>query len=511
MLILARVFRYLTRKKARVILLSGILIVLCTGCLLALSLYRGTGNAVSAVQARFGRGYAISIHLPYDIPNTDFTPFDQALLDKVLRIGGVKEYSIENRYYICFADVIFIKGLYNYSYQLDLNNPDDLSEIAEWNNEQFGQSLTVEEYLKGTELMTHHTRIIGSINTRLNENFDTGTFVLEQGRHIEENDRGCALISKQVAQASGLHLGDTIRGHYNSFLYLRGDPSEIWAGPVDFTIVGIFDVAGYQPFSAEQTAEANIAANWIFVDWKTFETYMGEYASVRGFHDPLEYGKVIFQVENPAELDRIVSQVRMIPELDPIKYDIYVLDAHYRDAIRPLNTIHTLSLLTVLLLLLAAAVTLALLFSLWGKSRRREIGIHLALGFSKREILRQLLTEGMILTVVSFTISCFAVSLAAGPLSDSLLRLTEPAETLDVEEELTPEERLERYRAGDYSMEELRPVTADVDVEEIDTSLSVGMMVIVFVLAAGIVAVALLRGVWSILNTPPRKILSEFW
>jgi ABC-type lipoprotein release transport system permease subunit len=511
--VLARAFCYLYRKKARTVLLSCMIIALCAGCLLALSLYRGTGNAASAVKETFGRGFAVSTHLPRDIPNADFAPFDQALLDKVLGIGGVREYSIESRYYMCFPDVTFTGGLWNYTYEQDLNRPDDLSDIAEWSNEVHGQSLTEEEYLKGMELMTHFTMIFGSTNTKLNENFDAGTFVLEQGRHIGKNDRANALISKQAAQASGLHLGGTITGHYNSFLYLFGDPDEIWAGPVDFTIVGIFDVAGYQPFSEEHTAEADIAANWIFADLKTFEAYMREYASARDIHAPLEYGKAIFQVENPADLERIVSRARKIPELHPVKYDVSVLDAHYRDAIRPLDTIHALSLTVVLLLLLAAAVTLALLFSLWGKSRRREIGIGLSLGFSKREILGQFLAECMILTVVSFAISCFAANLAAGPLGDLLLQSAAPAasaETLDAEE-LSPEERLERHRAGDYSMEELRPATVSVDMGEIDISLSVGAMAIVFALAAGIVTVALLRGVWRILNTPPRKILSEFW
>jgi putative ABC transport system permease protein len=67
-------------------------------------------------------------------------------------------------------------------------------------------------------------------------------------------------------------------------------------------------------------------------------------------------------------------------------------------------------------LLLAAAATLGLLFSLWGKSRRQEIGIDLSIGYSKREILGQFLTECMILTVMSFIISCFAANLAAEPL-----------------------------------------------------------------------------------------------
>jgi ABC-type antimicrobial peptide transport system permease subunit len=486
------------------------LIALSVGCLLALSLHRGTGNAASAVKETFGRGFAVSTHLPRDIPNTDFAPFDQALLDKVLSIGGVKEYSVESWLYICFPDVTLIGGRWNHSYEMVLDDPNYLSHATEVTNEQYGQSLTEEETMEGRELMTHFTTIIGSANTKLNENFDAGTFVLEQGRHIEKNDKACALISKQVAQASGLHLGDTITGHYNSFFYLFGDPGEIWAGPVDFTIVGIFDVAGYQPFSSEYSAEASIVANWIFADLETFETYMTEYASALDIHAPAEYGKAIFQVENLADLDRIVSQARTIPELHPVKYDVSVLDAHYRDAIRPLDTVHALSLAAMLLLLLAAVVTLTLLFSLWGKSRRREIGINLSLGFSKREILSQFLAECMILTIVSFAVACFAANLAARPLSDSLFRAAALAETLDAEE-LSPEEMLERHRTGDYSMEELRPATVSVDVEEIDIRLSFGAVAIVFTLAAGIVAVALLRGVWRTLNTPPRKILSEFW
>jgi putative ABC transport system permease protein len=489
------------------------IIVLCTGCLLALSLYRGTGNAASAVKETFGMGFAVSIHLPRDIPNADFAPFDQALLDKVLGIDGVKEYSFERWFSICFPDVTLIGGLGNHSYEMVLNNPNYLSDYTEVVNEQYGQSLTEEEALKGKELLAHLMKIFGSTNTKLNENFDAGTFILEQGRHIEKNDRACALISKQVAQANRLHLGDTITGHYSSFLYLCGNPDEVWAGPVDFTIVGIFDVAGYQPFSEEHTAETDIAANWIFVDWETYDAYMMEYLSVFDIHEPLEYEKAIFHVENPADLDRIMSRVRAIPELHPVKYGVSALDAHYRDAIRPLNTIHALSLTAVLLLLLAAAATLALLFSLWGKSRRREIGIGLSLGFSKREILGQFLAECMILTVVSFAISCFAANLSAGPLGDSLLQSAAPpapAETLDAEE-LSPEERLERYRAGDHSMEELRPATVSVDMGEIDISLSIGAMAIVFALVAGIVVATLLRGVWRTLNTPPRKILSEFW
>jgi putative ABC transport system permease protein len=510
---LASAFRYLSRKKARTILLSCILVTLCAGCLLALMLYRGTRNAVRDIKEAFASGFAISIltkSLPEGTSTADFAPFDQALLDKVLNIGGVKDYSIENRSYACFEDVTFMGGLWSNAYRMALDDPDYLKGISGQRNELYGQSLTESESLKGMELYTHLSMLIGSTNTELNENFEDGTFVLKQGRHIVKNDRRCAMISKQVAEASGLNLGDFITAHYNSYLYQWGDPNEIWAGPIDLTVVGIFDVAGFQPIG-KYTAEPDIAANWIFTDWESLNTYSVEYASAFDIHvDSTEYGEVIFKVEEPADLERIVSRVRAIPDVDPLRHDVFVLDAHYRDAIRPLNTIHALSLATVLLLLLTTIATLGLLFSLWGKSRRREIGIDLSIGYSKREILGQFLAECMILTVICFAISCFAANLAAGPLAQSLIQSAAVPEALAAEE-LTPEERLERYRAGDFSLEELRPATVDVNVEDIDVRLSFGAMAIVFALAAVIVALALLRGVWGILNTPPRKILSEFW
>jgi predicted permease len=101
------------------------------------------------------------------------------------------------------------------------------------------------------------------------------------------------------------------------------------------------------------------------------------------------------------------------------------------ETVRNARPLLRMLLTAVSLVLLIACVNLANLLLVRAAGRRREFGVRLALGGSRRMVLRQLLTESLLLSAVGGTagiaLAVFLVHAAAFSLPDSLPRLGEIA------------------------------------------------------------------------------------
>lgn len=124
---------------------------------------------------------------------------------------------------------------------------------------------------------------------------------------------------------------------------------------------------------------------------------------------------VDFFVEDAAELDGIVERAKDAASLD---WDNYYVEANgevYERVAGTLENSGSLVSWLVALVAVASAVVMALVLLVSTRARKREIGVLLAEGFSKRGIICQHLVEAFVVAAAALTIAYLASGQLAGP------------------------------------------------------------------------------------------------
>ncbi|ANU52761.1 ABC transporter permease [Acutalibacter muris] len=208
--------------------------------------------------------------------------------------------------------------------------------------------------------------VSGNTESAWNQGFTSSILTLAEGRHINRKDEDAALISRELAEENGLYLGDEL-----SF----AEPS------TNVKIIGIYESDPSMEFDTDT----------IFTDL--------EWAG-----GSIE--RVDFFVTDPAELETVMAR---------IESDNYTLQANTTEYDAISTQLATIGRLTTVLIIAAIAVSatvLLLILAMRVRGRTHEVGILIAIGIGKSQILAQLIMETMLLLAVAMLVSC-PVSYAA--------------------------------------------------------------------------------------------------
>ena len=186
--VLNRAFLYVIRKKGKSALLFVILFMIATFVLTGLSISKATAAAQEQVRASFGAKFVLlpdySKNNPY-IKNeqtaegsyiiTNEKPITQEVIDQIMTAKGIQS----------------------------------CEKAAEWmpltqNLELVQGSVDVDDILRRT------CPAKAFEDTSKSSFFTSGELRLVEGRHLVPEDKNAVLMSKQVAEMNGLHLGDRI-------------------------------------------------------------------------------------------------------------------------------------------------------------------------------------------------------------------------------------------------------------------------------------------------------------
>ena len=222
------------------------------------------------------------------------------------------------------------------------------------------------------------------LNSSLDTRFLNGTYKLEEGRHIKADDSYVALISKELADKNNLSVGDTIE-----FI----TETDIDITDTTFKIIGIF--SGTEGMSKSAITPSDIPANLGYIDMN----------SLSELYDSEGYDFLDVYTHTPEEEKELMETIKNVPEVKGKTFTFNLNSEDFDLVSTPLSSFGSMVDTTVFILTIIGVLIVVLLLVLWTRGRKKEIGILLAVGRSKVEIVGQFLTENILITFLSMIVS----------------------------------------------------------------------------------------------------------
>ena len=222
------------------------------------------------------------------------------------------------------------------------------------------------------------------LNSSLDTRFLNGTYKLEEGRHIKADDSYVALISKELADKNNLSVGDNIE-----FI----TETDIDITDTTFKIIGIF--SGTEGMSKSAITPSDIPANLGYIDMN----------SLSDLYDSEGYDFLDVYTHTPEEAKELMETIKNLPEVKGKTFTFNLNSEDFDLVSTPLSSFGSMVDTTVFLFTIIGVLIVVLLLVLWTRGRKKEIGILLAVGRSKVEIVGQFLTENILITFLSMIVS----------------------------------------------------------------------------------------------------------
>ena len=426
---------YLTRKYKRSILLFFLLFVISFSIAVALSIW----NSINAVTREVERSLGTSITLKLSDAtqsveaHEDFTtevlyrngnryrrysgpPLSEEVVRWVMEdVDGFIAYNADDGRYCHLDGLQLIPGFWHH--------------IIE--SESWGEPVTQEV----CEMCSRQTIAYGNTDSSLYSEFRSGSFRLVEGRHlVSEQDQGKALISDELAKLNGLEIGDTFDISIRAGFVGYENIMECWGEPKTLEIIGIFHVNGYQP-AGDWVHESENTYNRIFTDLETVK-YLDQVGFAEGQENVVEYcyQHITFFAGDAEQLPDMLARMKSLEFLKSQYYDISIDDTMYKSTVDPLNTIRNLVAGLVLAVAAGCAVVLCVVFTMWVRSRQKEIAVYLSMGFRKTAVLGQFVLEAALVALLAGALSFAACQKVPDLIGNRMLASTIEAAQPKVEE-----------------------------------------------------------------------------
>lgn len=377
-----RAWLYVRRNKKRTISLFLLFTVLITISMIGFALHAASKNAVKELRSSIG-GY-FTIEMGAD--SKDKT--DEALLTQLRTRDHISRYNGVDTYYLYTGELTLLAGCY-----------------------------------RGTGMTGAFTpKMIACTDSSLHERFLSSSFQLIEGRHLTENDQSKAVISREVAQMSGLSLGDTFSGCTRD--NLRGWQSEFGEFETTFEIVGIYQATRSEAVEPG-TPECDLQENIVFTDISTAKQfYQVKFPDRSSEEYQYSSGFMLF-TDDPVNIPAVVADLKQQSFADWDSFVISENSAAYQQAAAPIQKAETISFFLLIIILLISIGILSLILLMWTRERMTEIGILISLGISPKRIFEQFLMENYLTAIPAFVGSAVLSILLSGSVGRFMGRLGE--------------------------------------------------------------------------------------
>lgn len=359
-----RAVLYTARKWKKTLLVFALLLAITTLVLSGLAISDAQEEQTEELRGVTGASFTVSANNGYTL-----NPVTNEMIEEIAAIDGVASYNTAKWTIIN----LFSNG-----------GPMKVMD---------GQELTADQFY-GT----------GCFDSEYSPLFLSGALQLTEGHHVSGEGHGI-LLCKEVAEKHGLSLGDTIE-------IKNGNPSD---PKVECEIAGLYEVIADD--DDEQATMARPSTfydyeDYIFVSMDTMSEVLSPYTAAEG--NGISW--VDFFVSDAAELERIVQKVQDSTSIDWNSYYITVNNEVYERISNSVSDTGTLITTLIVIITLVSMVLIELILSMSIRSRKREIGILLAVGIGKPVVLLQYVLETVLVAIAVFPLAYLSSRQVAGTL-----------------------------------------------------------------------------------------------
>ena len=178
----------------------------------------------------------------------------------------------------------------------------------------------------------------------------------------------------------------------------------------------------------------------------------------------------------------------------------------------------------ILVIALVSAIILALILTMWGRTRIHETGVFLSLGIGKTKIIGQYLLEVLMIAVIAFGLSYFTSNAVASQLADGLLQQNVSADKAQPDQDIQAEIK-DGYGddivvsvkddntvpSGQENSQgiESSDIGSSSDVKRISVTVSVFNMLQLYLIGFVIITLSVVASSGTVMRLKPREILSK--
>ena len=367
-----------------------------------------------------------------------------------------------------------------------------------------------------------NVNIVGVDTEDKESNFDKDTIV--SGRYFTDDEiedaSNVIIIEKTIADLNDIEAGDSItiekvenRGPMNQDEDNDDDTVEI-----TYKVIGIYKTSNPTDLTTSGFINSyNLTENTMYAPYTT--VLSSNLAGLSG--DELTEAKeeieengytvqsVTFNLKDPNDVEAFIKEVKNIDGIDTTYRSLSANDEAYEQMVGPIENVANTSSVLVIVVVIAGAFIIGLLSMLSIKDRKYELGVLLSLGESRWKIITQLISEMLIIAIISFGLAAIISNFTAQATTNFLLN----------QEISTSEEDASNNRGpgnfGNMGESMSRPDNnklSNIDVETIDTlTVDVNAYDILKMACIGVVIIVLGNIIQAafVLRCNPKEILIE--
>ena len=357
-----RAILYTTRKWKKTLLIFCLLLSITTLVLSGLAIADAQEEQSEELRGVTGASFTVTANNGYTL-----NPVTDEMIDEIAAIDGIESYN-----------------------------------ASQWTIVNLFENDNAIEVLEGQEYTKDLFYGTGCFDSAYSPLFLTGALRLTEGHHVTEGNGGIILY-EGVAEKYGLSIGDTLE-------VKNGNPDDPL---VECEIAGLFEVIADD--TDEQATMAKPSTfydyeEYIFVDMDVMSAMSAPYTASEGNG----ISSVDFFVSDAAKLESIVQEVQENTSIDWNSYYLTVNDEVYQRISSSLSDTGTLVTTLIVVITVVSVVLIILILSMSVRSRKREMGILLAVGIAKPSVILQYILETALIAVVAFPLAYLSSRQVAG-------------------------------------------------------------------------------------------------
>jgi len=217
-------------------------------------------------------------------------------------------------------------------------------------------------------------------------------------------------------------------------------------------------------------------------------------------------------MEDPNEIENVHDEISNLTEIYGKDFTLMMGSEGFEDVLSSLISLGVLARTLLVIIALVSMAILAILLTIWTRGRVKEIGIYLANGIKKGEIIGQFILEASLIAVVAFALSLPISQVTARGTGGFILEQFTSAEALR-SEQLADSSSMEASSGINMGRRGIDFNNTEDDTENIlemvDVAVSGNDLMWVYVIGLPVLIGSVLIASYPVVKLKPKEILSK--